>query len=797
MTSPAETRLPTVSRRRTAYRIDVAGVAQGIGFRPFVHRLASRNDLTGWIRNESGGVAMEVEGRADALVRFVTALREDAPPLARLDAVEVQETPLRGFPEFRILESREDPERRQPVSPDVAVCDACRAELGDPANRRYRYPFVTCTDCGPRFTIIDSMPYDRERTSMAPFSQCSECLEEYGRPADRRYRSETNSCPACGPRVWLRGSPGARSAEGSGLVGSSAGTPGEGAGPGADQSMDSIRAAARLLREGRVVAVRGLGGFHLAVDATNQAAVRRLRRRKRRDAKPVAVMAASMEEVRRVARPTPGEEELLSSSARPIVLLEKRSDSRLADAVAPDLDTVGVMLAYTPLHLLLLEEAGRPLVMTSGNVTDEPLATGNADALERLEGIADAFLLHDREIVSRCDDSVLRLVDDRPVFLRRARGYAPLPLAIPRPSPRPLVAVGPHLKNTLALVHRDRAYVSPHVGDLENLETLEAFRESLRRLADLYRVEPEVAVRDLHPGYLSSREAEELGVERVVSVQHHHAHVAAVAAEHDVGGPVLGLAYDGTGYGDDGRVWGGELLVADLFRYRRVAHLRYAPLPGGDLAVRNPWRVALGYSELDSNLQKFFSGAFEGIDERELAVARGQLRAGLNSPEASSMGRLFDAAAAVLGVRRTCRYQAQAAMELEALAGDRPARPLPFTIGDAADGTWILDPIPTLAALGDLRARGRDPSSLAARFHETVVAATATLVERVARGTGLDRVVLSGGVFQNARVLAGTRSRLEAAGFRVLVPRRLGPGDGAISYGQAAVGAATLAGEGG
>jgi hydrogenase maturation protein HypF len=756
-----------------AARLRVSGVVQGVGFRPFVHRLAARHALGGWVRNEAGDVQIEVEGPAAAIDAFVRALQWEAPPLARIERVDREAIPAAGRSLFEIRPSTVAPDRRQPISPDAALCDACLAELFDPANRRYRYPFITCTDCGPRFTVIEAMPYDRERTSMRAFVQCPACLAEYLDPTSRRHHSETNSCSACGPHVWLEG--------GNVVIGRS---PGD----------DPIAAAARLLAAGLILAVRGLGGFHLAADATDERAVRRLRRRKHREAKPLAVMVRTLEQARALASISDDEATLLQSRERPIVLLRRRDDAPLATSIAPGLDTVGVMLAYTPLHHLLLERVDRPLVMTSGNLSDEPIATANDDAVRRLSAVADAFLLHDRDIVARYDDSVLRVAGNATVFLRRARGYAPLPVDLPLESPRPLVAVGPHLKNTFALVHGRRAYVSQHIGDLENLETLEHFQSTLGDFKRLFRIEPEVAVRDLHPGYLSTRVARELGLDQIIAVQHHHAHVAAVLAEHGRTGPALGIAFDGTGYGDDGCVWGAEFLVADLERYTRVARLRYAPLPGGDVAARRPWRVVRGYLSLEPDAAPAFRMAFLGVDSRELDLADQQLRAGLNSPLASSMGRLFDAAAAVLGVRTVARYEGEAAMELEALAGRRPAVPLPMGIrvGVNAEGVTELDPMPLLVALGEARVAGRDAGDLAAAFHESVAAAAAELAGGEAEAAGIRTVVLGGGCFQNARLLVSLRERLTRAGLEVLVPHRLSPNDGAISYGQAAVAVARM-----
>jgi hydrogenase maturation protein HypF len=556
----------------------------------------------------------------------------------------------------------------------------------------------------------------------------------------------------------------------------------------------AIRDAAALLRAGRIVAIRGIGGFHVACDATSEDAVRELRERKQRDAKPLAVMVRSVAEVRDIGVISAVEARLLGSSERPVVLVETAVDSPVAPSVSPGLTSTGVLLAYTPLHHLLLEEVGRPLVMTSGNLSDEPIAIGNDEALSRLSGIADMFLLHDREILSRVDDSVARVVDGAPLLLRRARGYAPLTLRLPIASPRTLLAVGPHLKNTFTLVRGDAAHVSPHIGDLDSIESLDHFAAALARYEDLFRITPEVAVRDLHPGYLSTKVAEDLDLERTIIVQHHHAHIAAVAAEHGVTSRIVGLAFDGTGVGDDGHVWGAETMVANLTEYTRAAHLRYVPLPGGDLAARAPWRVALGYLSLEPGVAGAFTLAFEDIDRRHIANAERQIERGLNAPLASSMGRLFDAAAAVLGIRRHATYEGQAAMELEAMAGTHRAEALTMKASETKHGL-VLDPVPLLAALGEQRQRGVDAGLLAACFHESVARAAASTAIRVAEEAGVDTVALCGGSFQNARLLSGVRARLESRGIRVLVPRQLGPNDGAISFGQAAVAASLLARE--
>lgn len=749
-----------------AWDVRVKGVVQGVGFRPFVHRLAAGLHLTGWVRNETGSVRIQVEGRPRNLSEFVEGLRTQAPPLTRLDSVERQVVPAKGHPDFRVVTSETAAPGRLPVSPDVALCERCHEELFDPANRRYRYPFITCTDCGPRFTVIESMPYDRERSTMRAFEQCSKCQREYHTPSDRRYHSQTNSCHECGPRLWLE------------------------AGDTRSEGQGALAAAAALLQAGRIVAVRGLGGFHLAVDAASEAAVRRLRQRKRREAKPLAVMVQTLDEARRLGLVRPAEAELLTSVERPIVLLRRRRDASLAESVSPGLDTVGVVLAYTPLHHLLLEAVDRPLVMTSGNASDEPIATGNDEARARLASVADAFLLHDREIVARYDDSLVGTVEGRPLLLRRARGYAPLPLALPEGTPRPLLAVGPHLKNTFTLADGTSAFVSQHVGDLENLETLAHFRDALGRFRLLFRLAPEAVVRDLHPGYLSTRLAEESGLEALPPVQHHHAHIAAVQAEHGHSAPLVGIAYDGTGFGADGKVWGAEFLLSTLRHYRRLAHLRYAPLPGGDLAARRPWRVALGYASLEPGCAALLGRAFDGVPPETRGLATQQIERRLNAPEASSMGRLFDAAAAVLGVRQVAHYEGQAPMELQALAGDRIGAPLPFPCTRRDDGMRILDPVPLLVSLATRLRLGDAPADLAARFHESVASATAALAAELCLCEGVDTVALGGGVFQNGRLLSSVARRLRGYGLRVLVPRLLSPNDGAISYGQAAVAAA-------
>lgn len=743
---------------RAARRLVVTGVVQGVGFRPFVHRLAQRYDLAGWVRNTAGEVVIHAEGDPAALDLLEVALVAEAPPLARVERVVPHEAAPEGLARFSVLASASGSEGRPAIPPDVALCDACARELRDPADRRFGYPFITCTDCGPRYTVVESLPYDRQRTAMRAFPMCAACTAEYHAPGDRRFHSETNSCATCGP-----------------------------------SAQPAIAQVATRLRTGEIVAIRGMGGYHLACDATDDSAVRRLRDRKHREHKPFAVMVPSLDAAATLVLLDDASATLLASRERPVVLLPARPDNGIAPAVAPGLATLGVMLASTPLHLLLLDQVRRPLVMTSGNLSDEPIAAGNDEAQARLSRVADAFLQHDREIVARCDDSVLRPAPSGPVLLRRARGYAPLPLALPLPLARPVVALGAQLKHTFALATADVAWLSPHQGDLDHLETLEHVQATLAHYRSLFGVEPQVAVHDRHPGYLSTRLAHELGL-ATIAVQHHHAHLAAVAAEHGVTTPIVGLAFDGTGYGDDGHVWGAEVLVGDLAEARRVAQLRYVPLAGGDRAARSPWRALAGFASLEPGAGEALEPALAGVPPAERAVVRTQLARRLNTPLASSMGRLFDAAACVLGLRRDSFYEGQAAMELEALAGTATGVALPFPVRDA-DAGWLLDPMPLLVALADGMRRGADRAALAAGFHDAVAAAAVEVADRAARAHGCDTVAVGGGSFQNVRLLEAVLAGLAKRRLRPLRPMRLGPNDGAIAYGQVAVAAARLSRE--
>ncbi len=812
-------------------------MVQGVGFRPYVYALAGRHGISGWALNTSAGVEIHAEGAPADVERFAAALPQEAPPRSLITSYVVAAAPPEGSAAFTILASVAEPGAYQLVSPDLATCAACRGELLDPGDRRYEYPFTNCTDCGPRFTIIEDLPYDRERTTMRRFPLCPACRAEYEDPADRRFHAEPNACPVCGPKVRLlrlnSGAGGGRVGTEGGIVALAEGTAADPAGP--------IRAAAELLRDGEILAVKGLGGFHLACDATDADAVRRLKTRKRRPHKPLAVMFSDLEELRRHCHVSTAEEELLASPELPIVLLEWRAaapvgQGRLApppqrpvaSEVAPGQRYLGAMLPYTPLHILLLRAVRRPLVMTSGNLADEPIVRDWAE-IARLAPVADAYLVHDREIAARCDDSVASVQGGRPRLVRRARGYAPLPLPLPRPLPQTL-GCGAELKSAFCLTRDANAFLSQHIGDLENLETLEAFEAGIDWYERLFRVSPEVIGYDLHPEYLATKFARALPQEEKVAVQHHHAHVAARLVEHGRGGPTIGVSMDGLGYGDDGRLWGGEFLVCDLLGYRRVAHLEELPLPGGAAAIKRPWRTAVGwaYALLGEDgiaraARLLRSRAVTGEPvpgDEELAALRQQIDHALNAPLTSSCGRLFDAVSALAGVRLAVSYEGQAAIELETLsaAATGVGSPYPFALdGDigaaaagprmgAADwvaaravGSGVLSPRPAVvrlaplmgAVLDDLES-GAAPGVVGARLHATVASLVFEGCRRVRAATGLASVALVGGVFQNRLLSEQCEAGLRAAGFEVLSAGLVPGNDGGVALGQAAVAGYTV-----
>ncbi len=762
----------------------VHGVVQGVGFRPFVYRLALEEGLAGSIGNDSGGVTIEIEGPAERVEAFRRRLEAEAPPLSRIDSVAVRETPATGEAGFRIVASEASGHVSTGIPADAATCADCLRELLDRNDRRFRYPFLNCTNCGPRYTITRRIPYDRPQTSMARFTMCAACQAEYDDPTNRRFHAQPNACPVCGPRVWLV------------------------APDGVDiPSDDPVTAAIDRLIAGEILAIKGIGGFHLAVDATNEFAVMRLRDRKHRYGKPLAVMARDLEAARQLCVLTPEEEELLLTVARPIVLAPKRTGCGIAPSVAPGIPWLGVFLPYAPLqHLLFADPRVKALVMTSANLSEEPIAIDNVEALARLGQIADAFLMHDREILQRCDDSVMALVDGAPQLLRRARGFVPLGVPLPFDSP-PLLAVGGHLKNVFALARGRFVYQSQHLGDLENLTGLDFFREALQHLMNTFEIEPEAVVHDLHPGYLSTSWAKEWAAERnlpLITVQHHHAHTAACMAEHGIEGSAIGLSLDGTGYGTDGKIWGGEVLIAQLDgpdpgHFDRFAHLEYVPMPGGEAAIREPWRMALGHlHHAGFDVESPEVLGLLSAKPQEVRVLKRVIERELNTPLTSSCGRLFDAVAAVVLGRGVVDYDAQAAIELEGVCVDEPDELNSGYALELLHGDWSTRRPATISArllwkelIEDLRA-GASKSRIASRFHAGVAAAFTGAAKMAREATQIEAVALSGGCLHNRRLARMLRAGLEAEGFQVLQHRSVSPGDGGLSYGQAVVTAAKL-----
>jgi hydrogenase maturation protein HypF len=761
-------------------KIHVTGVVQGVGFRPFVYQLAHSLGLTGWVLNTSAGVDIEAEGPLEALERFLEDLVAQAPPLAHIESVTAADFPPNGYGQFEIRHSVAQEGEYQLISPDIATCRDCLRELLDPKDRRYRYPFTNCTNCGPRFTIIEDIPYDRPRTTMRDFVMCPQCQAEYENPLDRRFHAQPNACPVCGPQLSLL-------AAGGSPTGVS----------------DGISAAVELLQQRQILALKGLGGFHLACDATSDEAVRRLRERKQRPAKPMAVMMASLEQIADHCVLFAEEEELLTSPQCPIVLLAWRETSTISQLVAPGNRYLGAMLPYTPLHHVLLREMGRPLVMTSGNLSEEPIAIGNEEAVARLAGIADHFLVHNRDIYARYDDSVWMVVEGRPQPLRRSRGYAPFPIYLPFES-RQVLACGTEQKNTFCATKDEYAFVSQHIGDMENLETLQHFESTIELYERLFRLDPEIVAYDLHPEYLATKYALALkSGEELVPVQHHHAHIVSCMVDNGVQEPVIGVALDGTGFGSDGQIWGGEFLVADYRGFRRAGHLQYVPLPGGEAAIRRPYRMAVAhlYSLLgDAGLESALPYLGD-VDGRELEIIRQQIDKGINTPLTSSCGRLFDAVSALLGFRGEASYEGEAAVQLEMMAYDADDdASYPFTLVESDCARVVHLAEMWRGLLDDLEARV--PSgTVAVRFHNTVAKMIVRMCGAVAEETGLRQVALSGGCFQNRLLLTKTTRALREAGLEVLIHRQVPCNDGGVSLGQAVIGNANATrgerGEGG
>jgi hydrogenase maturation protein HypF len=733
--------------------IQIRGIVQGVGFRPFVYQLARRSGVAGRVRNDSMGVVIDAFGRDDALDSFMAHIESDAPPAARVRDLEWVAIPFQPGDAFEIAASTEADVRNVSIPADLSICNQCLGEILDPLDRRYRYPFTNCTNCGPRYSIARDIPYDRQHTTMANFRMCADCRREYDDPDDRRFHAQPNACPVCGPNVFVV-TPVGRAID----------------------TADPIGFAARSLRAQFIVAVKGLGGFHLACDATSEIAVQRLRERKHREVKPLAVMVRDLAEAERISSFSERERRLLTSVEHPIVLLTRKAGAPLAPSVSGENPIVGLFLPYTPLHHLLLAEAGRPLVMTSGNIAEEPMAYTNADALKQLETVADMFLMHDRDIETRVDDSVVRVIDDAPIVLRRARGYVPRGITVKQAFNAPLLAVGAHLKNAICIGAGRSAFLGPHIGDLETVETLRSFEQSIEKMKTFVGIEPRVVAHDLHPDYFSTRYASTIPNVTLVGVQHHHAHIAAVMAEHGLDAPVIGVAYDGTGYGLDGTSWGGEVMIVDYTKFRRVASFRPIALAGGDQAVRQVWRIALA----------LLDDAFDGeppleriplFRDRGVDAIRKMIANGVNAPLARGVGRYFDAFGALfLGIGES-RYEGEVAFRWNVVADPNERRRYPAEIGQEVDLR------PTVRAAVDDLIAGRDAATISARFHNTLAAVTVELIQ----GEDADiPVVLGGGCFQNARLTESITAALRDQQ-RVFIGREVPPGDGGIALGQAVI----------
>lgn len=749
--------------------IEIRGTVQGVGYRPWVFQLARRLEIGGTVRNDSGGVSIDAFGTSDVLERFLSTLRNDGPPAARVRSVTSAPVPFTTHSSFAIAGTKAGAERHVSIPADLSTCDDCLRELLDPACRRYRYPFINCTNCGPRYSIVLDAPYDRVNTSMSGFRMCDACQGEYDNPEDRRFHAQPNACPACGPRLVATDN---RQRQ---IV-----------------TRDPIHFAARALRAGLTVALKGLGGFHLACDATSASSVQRLRDRKRREHKPLAVMVRDLAQAEEIAELNDIERKLLLSAERPIVLARSRAGSQLASQVSGTIPLVGIVLPYTPLHHLLLRDAGVPLVMTSGNLSDEPMVTANDDAIEQLGEVADVFLLHGRDIVTRVDDSIARVIGGAPAILRRARGFVPRAIETSRPFSEPILACGAHLKNTFCLASGTSAFLGPHIGDLESVATLHAYETAIERMKAFVGVAPQVLVHDLHPDYFSTRYAlAEKGV-RTMAVQHHHAHIASAMAEHGIEGPVVGIAYDGAGFGTDGTSWGGEILIARYENFERFATFRPIPLAGGDQAIRQPWRIALAL------LDDVFDGApplhaiplFHDLPASAIQTVRQMMARRFNTTPARGVGRYFDALGAIVLGLAEARYEGEVAFRWNMIADDTERGRYPIVIHEGTT-PWEIDPRPMVKAAVDDLLAGRPAATISARFHNTIAAATAEMTRAAITSHGDMPVVLSGGCFQNARLAESVIDALQSTA-HVVMNRDVPAGDGGIALGQAFIADARL-----
>jgi hydrogenase maturation protein HypF len=751
-----------------ARRLEVNGIVQGVGFRPFIYNLANRYGLKGEVANTSCGVIITIEGSRNNIESFSRDLTEKRPPLSHIVEITQYQEALDNRKEFKIVPSSGTAPMSTLISPDVSICEDCRHELFDRQDRRYHYPFINCTNCGPRYTIIEDIPYDRPKTSMKPFKMCSRCQAEYDDPANRRFHAQPNACNVCGPRVALCGSDGE-----------------------VIQTPDPIVKTAVLLKQGNILAIKGLGGFHLAADAENDNALLRLRKRKRREEKPLALMSYNLDRIRRYAEITENEKRLLTSIQRPIVLLQKRQPNPISRVVAPRNRYFGVMLPYTPLHYLLLSHDFTALVMTSGNLSEEPIAIDNDDAFRRLGEIADFFLIHNRDIYLRSDDSIVRRSANTTRFIRRSRGYVPVPVFLKQET-CPILACGAELKNTVCLTKGKMAFLSQHIGDLESMATYEFFQLTIRHMKRILDVRPEAVAYDMHPDYLSTRWAlQQQGIERL-PVQHHHAHIVSAMAENKIDGTVMGLSCDGTGYGTDGAIWGGEILVADDKKFSRAAHFSYLPMPGGAAAIKEPWRMAVSYlyDALGEGFWNLELPLLQQVSPRDLEIIIEMINKRVNSPDTSSLGRLFDGVAAIVGLRGCVAFEGQAAMELE-MTAERIDDGIYDYEWLTADGIQIRTGPIIRGVVYDML-EGVPVSVISARFHGTLIRLFAEVCNVIRKGTRLNRVVLSGGVFQNSRLLSGLIPALEKQGFAVFTHKLVPTNDGGISLGQAIVANATF-----
>ena len=743
--------------------IDVQGIVQGVGFRPYVYRLASRLNLTGIVLNNPDGVRIEVQGKPESVTSFVNQLQPQAPPLAQITSLTEQEIAFKDEQRFEIVISQAASARRTLISPDIASCPECLAELNAPSDRRYHYPFINCTNCGPRYTIITDIPYDRPKTTMAGFKMCPDCQREYDNPADRRFHAQPNACAVCGPEIYF--------------------------------ATDRIRIkknpvakTIKELRAGKIGSIKGLGGFHLAVDATNPQAVAELRNRKFRFEKPLALMVKDVQTARNIAHLDHARAELLQSSHRPIVLCPRRDDAPIAASVSLDNNWLGIMLPYTPLHALLFDSDELVyLVMTSANISEEPICYQNDECFERMANIADFFLAHDREINIRCDDSVQHIHNSEAIFLRRSRGYAPRPVIL-KESGTPVLAVGAHLKNTICITRNNFAFISQHIGDLENLATLGVFEQTITHLQRINEVTPGAVIHDLHPGYLSTNWASEKYSANRYGIQHHYAHILSVMAEYGINEQVIGVALDGTGYGLDQTVWGGEILLCDRASFTRGAHFEHMPMPGGEKAIKEPWRMATGLILTDEELDDDIANELFPEKQVELPLIKQMIEKKINSPLTSSCGRLFDAAAALLGIRDSVSYEAQAAIQMEYMAQNAYTLPA-INIGEMQiidDGSeMIISPAAIIQKLVHKKRQGANIARLCLEFHLSLIGSLVQVNRRLRDKHNINKVALSGGCFQNMILLHGLERNLESEGFQVYINRQVPANDGGISLGQA------------